>query len=107
MNKTLVGAMAVLAVVGAGVSGCASNARIASVSASGGGQGVADGKAGKVLPAEAATSASRQPTGYAFSTHNDPADPTFNQLLGINSRGTIAGYFGSGAQGHPNQGYLL
>ena len=107
MNKTLVGAMAVLAVVGAGVSGCASNARTASVGASGGGHGVADGTTGKVLPADAATSASRQPTGYAFSTHNDPADPTFNQLLGINSRGTIAGYFGSGAQGHPNQGYLL
>ena len=32
---------------------------------------------------------------------------TFNQLLGINDSGVIAGYFGSGAQGHPNQGYLL
>ena len=34
-------------------------------------------------------------------------DPTFNQLLGINNEGTIAGYFGSGAQGHANKGYTL
>ena len=34
-------------------------------------------------------------------------DPTFNQELGINAAGTIAGYFGSGAAGHPNQGYTV
>jgi hypothetical protein len=34
-------------------------------------------------------------------------DPTFNQELGINNAGTIAGYFGSGAAGHPNQGYTV
>ena len=45
--------------------------------------------------------------GYAFRTLDDTADPTFNQLLGINDDGLIAGYFGSGAQGHPNMGYLL
>ena len=28
-------------------------------------------------------------------------------MLGINQHGVIAGYFGSGAMGHPNQGYLL
>ena len=28
-------------------------------------------------------------------------------MLGINNQGVIAGYFGSGAQGHPNKGYLL
>ena len=44
---------------------------------------------------------------YKFQTLNDPADVTFNQLLGINQQGVIAGYFGSGAQGHPNRGYLL
>jgi hypothetical protein len=44
---------------------------------------------------------------YAFRTLDDPADVTFNQLLGINNRGVIAGYFGSGAAGHPNKGYLL
>ncbi len=42
-----------------------------------------------------------------FDTLDDQADPTFNQLLGINDRGKIAGYFGSGAAGHPNQGYTL
>jgi hypothetical protein len=42
-----------------------------------------------------------------FSTLDNAADPTFNQLLGINNRGLIAGYFGSGAAGHPNKGYLL
>jgi hypothetical protein len=44
---------------------------------------------------------------YKFQTLNDNADITFNQLLGINQAGVIAGYFGSGLQGHPNKGYLL
>jgi hypothetical protein len=43
----------------------------------------------------------------AFTTLDDAADPTFNQLLGINNSGVISGYFGSGATGHPNQGYTL
>jgi hypothetical protein len=34
-------------------------------------------------------------------------DVTFNQALGINSSGMIAGYFGSGAAGLPNQGYTV
>ena len=44
-----------------------------------------------------------------FKTLNDAADPTFNQLLGINNDGKIAGYFGSGtpATVHPNKGYTL
>jgi len=44
---------------------------------------------------------------YRFTTLDNQADPTFNQLLGINQRGVIAGYFGSGMQGHANKGYLL
>jgi hypothetical protein len=44
---------------------------------------------------------------YHFRTIDNNQDLTFNQLLGINRDGVIAGYFGSGAQGHPNQGYLL
>ncbi|HKF36026.1 MAG TPA: hypothetical protein VKB35_03935, partial [Ktedonobacteraceae bacterium] len=44
---------------------------------------------------------------YSFKTLDDQADPTFNQLLGINDHGKIAGYFGSGASGHPNKGYTL
>ncbi len=47
------------------------------------------------------------PVAYSFRTVDDAADLTFNQLLGINNDGVIAGYFGSGAQGHPNMGYLL
>src|SRR5215472_14517337 len=45
---------------------------------------------------------------YTFTTLNDQADPTFNQLLGINGHHVIAGYFGSGADAqHPNKGYIL
>jgi Cu/Zn superoxide dismutase len=47
------------------------------------------------------------PAAYSFRTVDNAADLTFNQLLGINNSGVIAGYFGSGAQGHPNMGYLL
>jgi hypothetical protein len=44
---------------------------------------------------------------WVFNKIDNQNDPTFNQLLGINDRGQIAGYFGSGAAGHPNKGYLL
>ena len=47
------------------------------------------------------------PTTYQFTTLDNANDLTFNQLLGINNENTIAGYFGSGAAGHPNKGYLL
>lgn len=46
-------------------------------------------------------------TSYTFTTLNNNNDPTFNQLLGINNNGVIAGYFGSGAADHPNKGYTL
>jgi hypothetical protein len=52
----------------------------------------------------AAAFAGSNPT---FQTIDNPADPTFNQLLGINSEGVISGYFGSGMAGHPNQGYTI
>ena len=57
--------------------------------------------------ASAATLDSHQGTAYSFRTIDDPKDRTFNQLLGINNSGEIAGYFGSGAQGHPNKGYVI
>ena len=44
---------------------------------------------------------------YHFETLDNQADSTFNQLLGINQHGVIAGYFGSGKAKHPNKGYLL
>ena len=49
----------------------------------------------------------RMAAPYTFHTINDPADPTFNQLLGINDHGRIVGYFGSGMPGHPNRGYVV
>jgi hypothetical protein len=53
-------------------------------------------------PAQAA------PRVYTFTTLDDQADPTFNQLLGINNSNVISGYFGSGVvPGHPNKGYVL
>jgi len=46
-------------------------------------------------------------TAYTFHTYNNRTDPTFNQLLGITKGGVVAGYYGSGAGGHPNKGYQL
>ncbi len=57
--------------------------------------------------ASAATLSAHSGTSYSFQTRDNVKDLTFNQLLGINDSGVIAGYFGSGAQGHPNKGYLL
>ncbi len=52
-------------------------------------------------------SASTYGSGYGFHTLDNARDLTFNQLLGINDEGVIAGYFGSGMAGHPNKGYVL
>ena len=52
--------------------------------------------------------------GYIYQNVINPGDPTFNQELGINNAGMIAGYFGSGAPSGgtpftltPNQGYTV
>lgn len=60
-------------------------------------------------PARVASAAAshRVPASYVFLTLGSHKDRTFNQLLGINSNGKIAGYFGSGAKGHPNKGYTV
>src|SRR5579863_7535741 len=65
--------------------------------------------AGAVGLAGAASASTLSPasTRYSFQTLNNNHDVTFNQLLGINDFGLISGYFGSGAAGHPNKGYLL
>ena len=74
--------------------------------------------AGAVLSTGAAAVASATPTmtmlpdissHYSFTTLGDAADPTFNQLLGVNDFGVIAGYFGSGSPAaiHPNKGFTL
>lgn len=54
-----------------------------------------------------AASSTPAPVHYTYSTHNDSADPTFNQLLGINDQQVIAGYFGVGSATHPNKGYTI
>jgi hypothetical protein len=66
--------------------------------------------AGAVTLAGAASAATLSPhhgTAYSFQTIDNPKDLTFNQLLGINDEGQIVGYFGSGAAGHPNKGYVI
>ncbi|HUN33272.1 MAG TPA: CHRD domain-containing protein [Trebonia sp.] len=68
---------------------------------------------GLALPASATSAAATAPaagsatTAYNFRTLDNAKDLTFNQLLGINNKGLIAGYFGSGALNHPNKGYQL
>jgi hypothetical protein len=72
---------------------------------------VADsGKASPAAPAarQASPAAPGDPApGYSFSTLDDASDLAFNQLLGINNLGHIAGYFGSGAAGQPNRAYIV
>jgi len=70
---------------------------------------IAAGGLAATASADASTVAasSHQSTSYRFQTLDNARDLTFNQLLGINDHGVIAGYFGSGAAGHPNKGYLL
>jgi hypothetical protein len=65
--------------------------------------------AGAVALAGAASASTLQAsaTRYSFQTIDNPKDLTFNQLLGINDEGQIVGYFGSGAAGHPNKGYVI
>ena len=59
-----------------------------------------------VLAPSAAQAAGPDHT-YTFTTLDNANDPTFNQLLGINSSNVIAGYFGIGSHKHPNKGYTL
>jgi hypothetical protein len=45
-------------------------------------------------------------SALVYQTLDNPADPSFNQLLGINEAETIAGYFGDGSV-VPNNGYTF
>lgn len=117
MKKNRYGGSAVVAVLGAGVvmglAGCgpkslASNATAPSSSPSQSAMPGASASSGMGSGSTGMTAAAGNASGaYQFRTIDDPADPTFNQLLGINGRDTIVGYFGSGAAGHPNKGYNL
>ncbi|MGA8098420.1 MAG: hypothetical protein WB810_07160 [Candidatus Cybelea sp.] len=44
---------------------------------------------------------------YRFRTLDNPADPTYNDLTGINNAGVISGFYGGGGSGHPTKGYTL
>jgi probable HAF family extracellular repeat protein len=58
-------------------------------------------------PASASANVASRADTFKFTTINNPADVTFNQLLGINDKFTISGYYGSGMTGHPNRGYTV
>jgi hypothetical protein len=57
--------------------------------------------------ASASTLSASNAPSYRFQTLDNHRDLAFNQLLGVNNEGVIAGYFGSGAAGQPNKGYQL
>jgi hypothetical protein len=48
-----------------------------------------------------------QAVTFSYRTLDNPADPTFNQLLGINDSGVIVGYYGNASAGHPTIGYEI
>src|SRR5579872_5058090 len=73
-----------------------------------GGSIAPSGVSNSTFAAHSIALAARAPaTTFTFTTLDDQADPTFNQLLGINNSNKIAGYFGSGLAGHPNKGYTI
>jgi hypothetical protein len=43
---------------------------------------------------------------YTYTTIDDPADPTYNVLTGINNLDKVAGYYGNGTTSHPAHGYV-
>jgi hypothetical protein len=63
--------------------------------------------AGGVVAAAAPAAHAAGTPSYVYTTLDNSNDLTFNQLLGINDNGVIAGYFGSGMAMHPNKGYYL
>ena len=63
--------------------------------------------AGGVVAAAAPAAHAAGNPSYTYTTLDNSNDLTFNQLLGINDNGVIAGYFGSGMAMHPNKGYYL
>ena len=100
-TKILAGVLATAAAFTA--AGCSG---LGGTSASGSGNEKVNLAAGSST-SNAAAIANGTTAGFQVVTLNDKRDITFNQLLGINNSGQIAGYFGSGNAGHPNKGYLL
>ncbi len=46
-------------------------------------------------------------SGFNFMTVDDQADPSFNEILGINDGAKITGYYGSGSSSDPSVGYIV
>jgi hypothetical protein len=56
----------------------------------------------------ALSAAAQTNDGYTFTDVKSTSDATFTQLLGINDRQEIAGYFGCGTlPNHPNKGFTM
>ena len=76
-----------------------------------GGSAQAAGKPGMparpVAPDVGATLSTASADGYQFVTLGSHKDRTYNQLDGINNHGRIAGYYGSGTDGHASKGYTI
>jgi hypothetical protein len=97
--------------ISAGIAVTAAGA-LAAVALTAGGSALAAGRPGTgarlVAPDAAATVTTAPPSdGYQFVELGSHNDRGYNQLLGINNHGRIAGFFGSGAQGHPSKGYTI
>jgi hypothetical protein len=92
------------ALVGGGIAVLAAGT-LAATALAGAGSALAAGQpAGAASPVAVATPLAG---GYQFVELGSHNDRTFNQLLGINNNGRIAGYFGAGIPGHPNKGYTI
>ena len=83
-------AAATLTVVGGALTGCSSTTS----------------SAVPTTPA-APTSEVRSTLSFTFTTIDDQTDPTFNEVLGLNNEGKLAGFYGNGSAGHPNRGYVV
>jgi hypothetical protein len=46
-------------------------------------------------------------SGFTFQTIDDQTDPSFNEILGINDGGKLAGFYGSGSASDPSEGYIV
>ncbi len=46
-------------------------------------------------------------SGYTFTTVDDAADTSFNEILGINDGAKLVGFYGSGSASDPSVGYIV
>jgi hypothetical protein len=63
--------------------------------------------AAPALVRAAATRAVPGASGFTFTTVDDQADPSFNEILGIDDGGRLVGFYGSGSTSDPSEGYIV